>query len=137
MKINRDKFLSALELPASICRSKREFHTLRLSADFGRMVIKASAGDQSATSYADCDGDLGEVAVNPQLLHSIVEFSAEEIELVRDGEVLDPASADSRVRGVRALFKMIVDEPRLSATAVQTVGAKKWDGFVLAVVETV
>lgn len=57
--------------------------------------------------------------------------------VVRDGEVLDPASADSRVRGVRALFKMIVDEPRLSATAVQTVGAKKWDGFVLAVVGAV
>jgi len=57
--------------------------------------------------------------------------------VVRDGEVLDPASADSRVRGVRALFKMIADEPRLSATAVQTVGAKKWDGFVLAVVGAV
>jgi hypothetical protein len=38
---------------------------------------------------------------------------------------------------VRALFKMIADEPRLSATAVQTVGAKKWDGFVLAVVGAV
>ena len=58
-------------------------------------------------------------------------------EVVREGEVLDAASADSRVHGVRALFEMIANEPRLSATAVQTVGAKKWDGFVLAVVEPV
>lgn len=57
--------------------------------------------------------------------------------VVREGEVLDPASTDSRVHGVRALFDMIASEPRLSATAVQTVGAKKWDGFVLAVVEAV
>lgn len=57
--------------------------------------------------------------------------------VVREGEVLDAASADSRVHGVRALFEMIANEPRLSATAVQTVGAKKWDGFVLAVVEAV
>jgi predicted O-methyltransferase YrrM len=57
--------------------------------------------------------------------------------VVREGEVLDAASADSRVHGVRALFEMIANEPRLSATAVQTVGAKKWDGFVLAVVEPV
>jgi hypothetical protein len=32
------------------------------------------------------------------------------------------------------MFAYIEDEPRLSATAVQTVGAKGWDGFMLAVV---
>lgn len=54
--------------------------------------------------------------------------------VIREGAVLDPASADDRVRGTRALFDAVHAEPRLTATAIQTVGAKKWDGFVLAVV---
>jgi predicted O-methyltransferase YrrM len=57
--------------------------------------------------------------------------------VVREGGVLDATSDDPRIHGVRALFGMIAAEPRLTATAVQTVGAKKWDGFVLAVVGTV
>lgn len=55
--------------------------------------------------------------------------------VVREGEILDSAHPDPRVTGTRALFDAIAAEPRLSATAVQTVGAKKWDGFVLAIVE--
>lgn len=55
--------------------------------------------------------------------------------VVREGGILDPASDDPRVIGTRALFDYVADEPRLSATAVQTVGAKKWDGFLLAIVQ--
>ena len=55
--------------------------------------------------------------------------------VIREGKVLDPASNDPRVTGTRALFDAIAAEPRLTATAVQTVGVKKWDGFVLAVVD--
>lgn len=54
--------------------------------------------------------------------------------VVREGGVLDAASDDPRVQGTRALFDAIAAEPRLGATAVQTVGVKKWDGFLLAVV---
>lgn len=54
--------------------------------------------------------------------------------VVREGAVLDPDSADPRVRGTRALFDAVAAEPRLTATAIQTVGTKKWDGFVLAIV---
>ncbi len=54
--------------------------------------------------------------------------------VVREGGVLDPDSADPNIRGTRALFGAVAAEPRLSATAVQTVGAKKWDGFLLAIV---
>lgn len=54
--------------------------------------------------------------------------------VVREGGVLDTDSADDRIRGTRALFDAIHAEPRLTATAIQTVGSKKWDGFVLAVV---
>jgi predicted O-methyltransferase YrrM len=55
--------------------------------------------------------------------------------VIREGRVLEPDSDDPRVVGTRALFDAIAAEPRLTATAVQTVGAKKWDGFVLAVVD--
>lgn len=52
--------------------------------------------------------------------------------VVREGGVLEVDSDDERIVGTRALFDMLATEPRLDATAVQTVGAKKWDGFVLA-----
>lgn len=55
--------------------------------------------------------------------------------VVREGGVLVADSDDDRIIGTRALFEMLANEPRLDSTAVQTVGAKKWDGFVLAVVK--
>ncbi len=54
--------------------------------------------------------------------------------VVRDGRILDARSRDRDVAGVRKMFEMMKSEPRLVATAVQTVGAKGWDGFALAVV---
>jgi predicted O-methyltransferase YrrM len=55
--------------------------------------------------------------------------------VVRDGEVADARSRDPDVVGVRRMFDLIAREPRLSATAIQTVGAKGWDGFALALVK--
>jgi predicted O-methyltransferase YrrM len=54
--------------------------------------------------------------------------------VVREGAVVDAKSADPDVVGVRRMFEMMAREPRLSATAIQTVGAKGWDGFALAIV---
>ena len=54
--------------------------------------------------------------------------------VVRGGGVVDPGSADPRIRGTRALFDYLAAEPRLDSTALQTVGAKGYDGFVLALV---
>lgn len=54
--------------------------------------------------------------------------------VVRDGAVVDPASPDDRVRGVRRVLELMASDPRLAATAVQTVGSKGWDGLALAVV---
>jgi predicted O-methyltransferase YrrM len=54
--------------------------------------------------------------------------------VVREGGILDADTGDERIDGTRALFEAVAAEPRLNATAVQTVGAKKWDGFLLAVV---
>jgi predicted O-methyltransferase YrrM len=55
--------------------------------------------------------------------------------VVREGEVADAASPDPAVQGVRRMFERIAAEPRVSATAVQTVGAKGHDGFALVFVE--
>lgn len=54
--------------------------------------------------------------------------------VIRDGGVIDAASDDPMVRGTRALFDALEADDRVVATAVQTVGVKKWDGFVMAVV---
>jgi predicted O-methyltransferase YrrM len=54
--------------------------------------------------------------------------------VVRQGAVADPASTDPNVRGAREMFDVLAAEPRLDATAVQTVGAKGHDGFALALV---
>ena len=52
--------------------------------------------------------------------------------VVREGGVLDAASNDPGIVGTRALFDFLQSDPRIDATAVQTVGTKGWDGFVLA-----
>ena len=54
--------------------------------------------------------------------------------VVREGEVVDASSRSTDVVGVRRMFELMAREPRLSATAIQTVGAKGWDGFALAIV---
>jgi predicted O-methyltransferase YrrM len=51
---------------------------------------------------------------------------------VRAGRILDPADDDHQALGVRAMLEMVGSHPRLEAAAIQTVGAKGWDGFVLA-----
>jgi predicted O-methyltransferase YrrM len=55
--------------------------------------------------------------------------------VVRNGAVLDTDSTDPGVVGTRRYLELVGAEPRLTATAVQTVGAKGYDGFTLAVVE--
>jgi len=55
--------------------------------------------------------------------------------VVRDGEVANPQTRDPNVQGVRRFIDLLASEPRLNATAIQTVGAKGWDGFAFAVVD--
>jgi predicted O-methyltransferase YrrM len=54
--------------------------------------------------------------------------------VVREGKVIDPDSDDSNVQGVRRFTEILAAETRLSATVLQTVGTKGYDGFALAVV---
>jgi len=54
--------------------------------------------------------------------------------VVRDGKVIDANSNDANVQGVREFTAQLAAEPRLSATVLQTVGVKGYDGFALAIV---
>jgi predicted O-methyltransferase YrrM len=52
--------------------------------------------------------------------------------VVRGGAVVEPA--DARDRGARRFLELLAADPRVTATAIQTVGVKGWDGFALALV---
>jgi len=54
--------------------------------------------------------------------------------VIRDGAVIDAASKDADVQGVRRFNEQLAREARVSATEIQTVGSKGYDGFALALV---
>jgi predicted O-methyltransferase YrrM len=54
--------------------------------------------------------------------------------VVREGAISDPDSADERVLGIQSFLQTLKDETRVSGTAVQTVGSKGYDGFALLLV---
>jgi len=55
--------------------------------------------------------------------------------VVRQGHVVDERSDDSSVVGTRKLFAEMAQEKTMTATAIQTVGLKGYDGFAIAIVE--
>jgi predicted O-methyltransferase YrrM len=55
--------------------------------------------------------------------------------VVREGAVIDPASEDPMVQGTRRFFEAVAAEPHVTATAIQTVSGKKYDGFALLLVD--
>ncbi|MBN9550785.1 MAG: O-methyltransferase [Alphaproteobacteria bacterium] len=55
--------------------------------------------------------------------------------VIRDGAVVKQNSGDANVEGARAAFLFIGGEKRLDGTAIQTVSAKGYDGFAIAIVE--
>ncbi len=54
--------------------------------------------------------------------------------VVRHGEVVKPESEDPRVHAVRRMMEMMASDGRVSATVLQTVGVKGFDGFAVAVI---
>ncbi|MGR6126239.1 O-methyltransferase [Paenibacillus sp. SER-28] len=55
--------------------------------------------------------------------------------VIREGEVVQAYSTDPRVQGVRKFYEMLAEESRITATAIQTVGSKGYDGFVIGIVK--
>jgi predicted O-methyltransferase YrrM len=54
--------------------------------------------------------------------------------VVRAGAITGASNPDPRVQGVRRMLELLSNEPRLSATAIQPVGSKGRDGFLIALV---
>jgi predicted O-methyltransferase YrrM len=54
--------------------------------------------------------------------------------VIRNGAVVDAASRDPNVQGVRRLNEVLAKEPRVSVTELQTVGSKGYDGLAFALV---
>lgn len=84
--------------------------------------------------FIDADKPANVAYLNAALALSRIGTTIVVDNVIREGGVLDASGEDERIEGSRRLFEAVAAEPRLSATAVQTVGAKKWDGFLLAVV---
>ncbi|NQX71632.1 O-methyltransferase [Paenibacillus alba] len=55
--------------------------------------------------------------------------------VIREGEVINENTQDPRVKGVREFYDLLADEARIAATAIQTVGSKGYDGFVIGLVK--
>ena len=54
--------------------------------------------------------------------------------VARRGRVVDETDIEPDIMGVRRVVEMIANEPRVTATAIQTVGEKGYDGFLIALV---
>lgn len=54
--------------------------------------------------------------------------------VVRSGKVIDDNSEDLNIQGVRQFIDLLSEESRIDSTAIQTVGSKGYDGFVLGIV---
>lgn len=87
-------------------------------------LVFIDADKENNPAYLDWALRLGRVG-------SVIVFD----NVVRQGRVLDAASDDPSTQGVRHLFDQLARDSRLSATAIQTVGVKGWDGFALVRVE--
>lgn len=54
--------------------------------------------------------------------------------VVRSGAVIDAANTDPHIEGVRRFYELVAAEERVTASAIQTVGSKGYDGFAIALV---
>lgn len=54
--------------------------------------------------------------------------------VIREGKILDENTTDGRVKGVQRFNQMLAGNPKVTATIMQTVGAKEYDGMAIAVV---
>jgi predicted O-methyltransferase YrrM len=112
----------------------------------GVVEIRVGAAiDTLPALAADGDGPFDLVFIdadkrsNPEYLEWALELSRPGTlivadNIVRGGAVADAGSDDPSVVGVRRFLEIVAAEPRLSATAIQTVGEKGYDGLVLALV---
>lgn len=126
---------------AAIARENLQLADLATRVD----VIEGPALDSLAAFTPDTTFDLifidADKPNNPHYLEWAIRYSHPGTlifgdNVVRDGEVTNPLSKDKSVQGVRQFIEKMGSDPRLTCTALQTVGLKGWDGFTLAWVNT-
>lgn len=132
--------LVTLEADPRHARVARE--NIQLAGLAERVTLhEGSALDSLATLESDAPFDLifidADKPNNPYYLQWALKYARPGTliigdNVVRDGEVTNPHSTDERVQGVRRFIEMMRNDPRLTVTALQTVGIKGWDGFTLA-----
>lgn len=103
------------------------------AADLMRDLIKAGV-EPFDFIFIDADkaGYPEYLDLSLKLTHTGTTIVADNV--VREGEVADPKSKDPNVQGVRRFTEKLAAEPRLRATALQTVCGKGYDGFAIAIV---
>ncbi len=108
---------------------------LRLGAaaeSLARLIAEKTAPFDFIFIDADKEQYPAYFTLSLQLAHRGTFIIADNV--VRDGDVKNETSTDERVIGVRRFLDLMVAEPRVSGTVIQTVGAKGYDGFAIAVV---
>lgn len=95
--------------------------TLQGEAPFDLVFIDADK--ESNTIYLDWAARLGRTG-------TVVVVD----NVARGGDVADPDTTDSQVRGTQQGLEMLGSDPRFDATALQTLDAKGWDGVAIAIV---
>jgi predicted O-methyltransferase YrrM len=98
-----------------------------------RQLIQEHADFDLVFIDADKRGYPDYLSATLQLTHPGSVIVADNV--VRDGRVLDEASGDADLRGIRRYIEMLAAEPRLLSTALQTVGEKGYDGFAISRVQ--
>ena len=96
-----------------------------LAAEGGSRSTSCSSTPTSATRPTTSPGRSSSLAPGSLIIADNV---------IRDGAVIDADSEDSTVLGSRRFHELLAREPRVSATTIQTVGLKGYDGFTLALV---
>jgi len=105
--------------------------TLELEPAHAR-VARANLDRAGLEELADKEGYPEYLELSLALAHLGTVIVADNI--VRDGQVANLDSTDERVRGVRLFLELAAADPRVNATAIQTVGSKGYDGFALLLV---
>ena len=96
-----------------------------IGLDIGSSSVKAVQLRKKGTGWA-----LQAFGMQPLVPQTIVDGT-----IMDQGAVADASSTDPNVTGTRQLFARLRGEPRVTATALQTVGLKGWDGLVIALEE--
>ncbi|MBO0595366.1 O-methyltransferase [Nesterenkonia sp. E16_7] len=127
--------------PAAAQVARRNFHAAgvaeRVQVRVGPALESAEALIQEQAEPFDLVFIDADKANNPHYLEASLALSHPGTvividNVVRSGAVLEQDSTDPDIQGIRTLMTMIEADERLSATALQTVGLKGWDGFLLA-----